>query len=83
MVKASGAYSTQPIDQEDVDVLTAKCVPAAKKWQPVSEKLWANELPHYLEVQEMKAKEQEKINEVIKRKIDKARGKEKNDVVAK
>jgi len=37
MVKASGAYSTQPIDQEDVDVLTAKCVPAAKKWQPVSE----------------------------------------------
>lgn len=60
MVKASGAHSTQPIDQEDVDELTAKCIPAAVKWTPVSEKLWAGELPHYLETQKRNDEEQER-----------------------
>ena len=50
MVKASGAYSTQPIDKEDVDQLTAKCIPAATRWAPVSEKLWAREQQNKVKV---------------------------------
>jgi hypothetical protein len=50
MVKASGAYSTQPIDKEDVDQLTAKCIPAASRWAPVSEKLWAREQQQKIKV---------------------------------
>jgi len=50
MVKASGAYSTQPIDREDVDQLTAKCIPAATRWAPVSEKLWAREQQNKVKV---------------------------------
>ena len=50
MVKASGAYSTQPIDREDVDQLTAKCIPAATQWAPVSEKLWAREQQNKVKV---------------------------------
>ena len=68
MVKASGAHSTQPIDREDVDELTAKCIPAAVKWAPVSEKLWAGELPHYLETQKRNDEEQKKNRENLEKK---------------
>ena len=40
MVKESGANSTDLQNPEDVDQLTAKCVPAADQWQPVAEELW-------------------------------------------
>jgi MoaA/NifB/PqqE/SkfB family radical SAM enzyme len=33
MVKDSGASSTQPLDQEDVDELCAKCTSVAKEWE--------------------------------------------------
>jgi len=72
MVKASGAHSTQPVDKEDVDKLTAKCVPAAEKWTPVSERLWAGELPHYLEVQKMKEAEQRKNREALEKQLKKS-----------
>jgi len=84
MVKESGAHSTQPIDQEDVDTLTAKCVPAAIKWKPVSEKLWAGELPHFLELKRIKDQEQAKAQEVIKKQLKKVKGektKEKEETV--
>jgi MoaA/NifB/PqqE/SkfB family radical SAM enzyme len=41
MVKDSGAHSTDLEAPEDVDVLTAKCAPAAAAWQPVADELWA------------------------------------------
>src|SRR5699024_10458668 len=40
MVHEAGAYSTQPIDREDVEDLTAKTIEAAKNWEPTAEKLW-------------------------------------------
>ncbi len=40
MVKKSGAKSTDLVHPEDVDSLTAKCVPAAKDWAKVSKELW-------------------------------------------
>ena len=40
MVKESGAKSTDLQNPEDVDQLTAKCVPAADQWQPVADELW-------------------------------------------
>jgi MoaA/NifB/PqqE/SkfB family radical SAM enzyme len=40
MVKASGAYSTQPLDKEDVEKLTSKCVEPSKKWAIEADKLW-------------------------------------------
>jgi len=77
MVKAAGAYSTQPIDREDVDDLTAKCVQAAERWAPVAEKLWAGEMPHYLESKKKSQELQDKNLEVIKKKLNKS--KKKND----
>ena len=77
MVKAAGAYSTQPIDREDVDDLTAKCVQAAERWAPVAEKLWAGEMPHYLESKKKNKELQDKNLEVIKKKLNKS--KKKND----
>lgn len=44
MVHESGAYSTQPIDREDVEDLTAKTVEAAKNWTPTAEKLWSERM---------------------------------------
>ncbi len=73
MVKASGAHSTQPVDKEDVDELTAKCTSAAAKWTPVSEKLWAGELPHYSEVQKMKDEEQQRNRAVLEKKLKKTK----------
>ena len=40
MVKASNAHSTQPIDREDVEDLTAKTEGAAKLWAGTADKLW-------------------------------------------
>ena len=40
MVKKSGAHSTDMTHPEDVDSLTAKCVPAAKEWAKVSKEIW-------------------------------------------
>jgi len=41
MVTNSKAKSTQPGDKENVFDLTSKTIPAAKKWAPVADKLWA------------------------------------------
>ncbi|MGI5892771.1 MAG: radical SAM protein [Bacillota bacterium] len=40
MVKRSGAYSSQPMDEEPVDVLCDKCLSACNSWAPVAEELW-------------------------------------------
>ncbi len=40
MIKKSGAKSTDLVHPEDVDSLTAKCVPAAKEWAKVSQEIW-------------------------------------------
>jgi MoaA/NifB/PqqE/SkfB family radical SAM enzyme len=45
MVHNSNAHSTQPIDKEEVDDLTAKCMPIAEKWAPVADKLWKESHP--------------------------------------
>ncbi|NLO98199.1 MAG: radical SAM protein [Peptococcaceae bacterium] len=63
MVHASQAVSTQPLDKEDVDVLTAKCEKAAREWAPVADKLWQK----YLEKKEKKMKEKEE--EIIYSKV--------------
>lgn len=41
MVHASGAKSTDVVDPEDVDDLTAKTKEAAANWAPVADHLWA------------------------------------------
>ena len=40
MVHESGAHSTDLQNPEDVDELTAKCVPAAEKWKNVADEIW-------------------------------------------
>ena len=40
MVDESGAHSTDLQNPEDVHELTAKCVEAADKWEPVADELW-------------------------------------------
>lgn len=40
MVHESGAHSTQPLDQEDVDDLSAKCKEPAEKWAVKADELW-------------------------------------------
>ncbi|WP_066498593.1 radical SAM protein [Abyssisolibacter fermentans] len=40
MVEKSNAHSTDIINPEDVRDLSAKCLDAAKNWEPVSDKLW-------------------------------------------
>src|SRR5690606_39514082 len=40
MVNKSDAYSTQPIDREDVEDLTAKTENAAENWAITADKLW-------------------------------------------
>ena len=44
MVNESGAYSTQPVDKENVEDLTNKTKDAAKNWAPVAEELWNKHL---------------------------------------
>jgi MoaA/NifB/PqqE/SkfB family radical SAM enzyme/uncharacterized glyoxalase superfamily protein PhnB len=41
LVKKSGAASTQPLDPEDVDSLTAKCEEASKKWAEKADEIWS------------------------------------------
>ncbi|HHV98264.1 MAG TPA: radical SAM protein [Clostridiaceae bacterium] len=41
MVHNANAYSTQPLDKEDVDTLTDKCQEASKKWAETADRLWA------------------------------------------
>lgn len=43
MVHAAGAHSTQVLDQESVDDLTAKCELPAQRWAKVADKLWSRE----------------------------------------
>ncbi len=40
MVAASQAKSTQPIDEESVEALTAKCVGPSCKWAATADRLW-------------------------------------------
>ncbi len=42
MVIKSKAYSTQPLDKEDVNSLTDKTQEVAKKWAPVAKKIYNN-----------------------------------------
>jgi len=58
MVKKSGAKSTDLVHPEDVDSLTAKCVPAAKEWAKVSQELWSQS-----DAKERCAKREEKERE--------------------
>ena len=44
MVDKSGAYSTQPIDREDVRDLTAKTKEPAEKWAEAADKIWDEKL---------------------------------------
>lgn len=47
IVKETGAYSTDLINQESVDDLCAKCDEFAKAWAPEAEKLWnSTKHPH-------------------------------------
>ncbi|WP_077366895.1 radical SAM protein [Anaerosalibacter sp. Marseille-P3206] len=41
MVEKSDAYSTQPIDREEVEDLTAKTDAISKEWAKTAEKLWS------------------------------------------
>jgi MoaA/NifB/PqqE/SkfB family radical SAM enzyme len=49
MVKDSGARSTQPLDEENVDELSSRCKQTAARWAPVANQLWEAELPYYEE----------------------------------
>jgi hypothetical protein len=40
MVKKSGAVSTDYIEPEDVETLSAKCMTAAEKWVQPADRLW-------------------------------------------
>ncbi|MGI5902533.1 MAG: radical SAM protein [Desulfitobacteriia bacterium] len=40
MVQKSGAFSTQPIDEEKVEDLTAKCLKPSQNWALRADKLW-------------------------------------------
>ena len=40
MVKLSGAGSTDYIEPENVESLSAKCLPAAEKWALTADRLW-------------------------------------------
>ncbi len=64
MVLATGARSTQPMDEEDVRELTAKCEAAAAAWAPVADSLWSELLPNYQERETIKKGRDE--NQTIK-----------------
>jgi hypothetical protein len=48
-------------------------VQAAERWAPVAEKLWAGEMPHYLESKKKSKELQDKNLEVIKKKLKKGK----------
>lgn len=50
MVHRSGARSTEYLEPEDVNTLTAKTGPMAKLWEPVAERLW-KENPRHRELE--------------------------------
>ncbi|HHU63876.1 MAG TPA: radical SAM protein [Clostridiales bacterium] len=58
MVHASGAKSTQPLDEEHVDDLTDKCQDISKEWAKTADRLWAESLPQ----REAKEKEKECVS---------------------
>ncbi len=69
MVKVTGAKSTDLINQEGVEHLCAKCDRFAQEWQPVADKLWAeNKHPnpktqYYRDTAEAMT---EKVNDILK-----------------
>ncbi len=67
MVKKAGAKSTDLVHPEDVDSLTAKCVPAAKEWAKVASEIWKDsEGRPRAEMKEKKhAEENAKIEEKV------------------
>lgn len=42
MVQISGAYSTQPIDREPVEILTDRCIEISQEWGRVADELWSS-----------------------------------------
>jgi MoaA/NifB/PqqE/SkfB family radical SAM enzyme len=46
IVKKSGAYSTQPLDPEEIDELAAKCDGPAEKWAVKADELWDEHCAH-------------------------------------
>ncbi|MBU5440068.1 radical SAM protein [Tissierella sp. MSJ-40] len=44
MVKRANAHSTQPIDREEVEELTAKTEEVSKEWAETADRLWAEHL---------------------------------------
>ena len=58
MVHDSGAHSTQLVDEESVDDLVEKTMPAAKRWKPTADKLWEKTLKEK-EEKEKKDKEEQ------------------------
>jgi len=65
IVHAAKARSTQPIDQEDVDSLTAKCEKAAAAWAPVADALWEKVEPAYrMRKNNSQAKQKEALEKV-------------------
>ncbi|MCE5256713.1 MAG: radical SAM protein [Spirochaetaceae bacterium] len=59
IVHEAGAHSTQPVDEEDVDELAAKCDSVSANWTPVADKLWAGEEQKYKEAKAVREKENE------------------------
>ncbi|HEX3012066.1 MAG TPA: radical SAM protein [Syntrophomonadaceae bacterium] len=53
MVHASGAVSTQPIDQESVDELTSRTKEAARNWSITAEHLWQQHLQEENEIRNL------------------------------
>jgi MoaA/NifB/PqqE/SkfB family radical SAM enzyme len=58
IVRESGAHSTQPLDQEDVSDLAAKCRPAARAWEPMADELWKGLYPRYAKHRAIKDEEE-------------------------
>ncbi len=59
MILQTGAHSTQPLDEENVIDLTAKCETAAKNWAPKAEEIWQKLAPDYKERERRKKAEKE------------------------
>ena len=70
MVKKSGAHSTDMTHPEDVDSLTAKCVPPATAWAKVSKELWeaSDGKPHADEKARKEAERKAEIRERVQQK---------------
>ena len=62
IVNKTGAKSTEMVDPESVDHLTAKSEEYAKEWAPVAEKLWKSNHPDYIPKAERKENAQNNAN---------------------